>query len=129
MEDSEEEDNASHISATPSVTEVEYVLQLQVKDQCKVINIALLQRLLQESICWKNKEEQLGIFLTELSQKQIQQSERSLWNSALVDEHGFQRALTKSQMRNWRKKMKKDKQRLEPIPYGPRSRARNNGNR
>lgn len=38
---------------------------------------------------------------------------------ALVDEDGFRRVLTKSQMCNWRKKLSKQKQRLQPIPYGP----------
>lgn len=44
-----------------------------------------------------------------------------------VDGDGFQRAYNKSQIRNWRKKLGKDAKRLQPIPYGLRSRARNGG--
>lgn len=43
----------------------------------------------------------------------------------LMDEDGFSRVLSKSQLRNWRKKLSKEKKRLQPIPYGLRSRATN----
>lgn len=55
----------------------------------------------------------------------VRESPDSRINSQ-VDEDGFRMVLTKSQMRNWRKKLSKQKNTLQPIPYGLRSRAKNN---
>lgn len=49
-------------------------------------------------------------------------------NSLQVDEDGFQRVYTKTQLRNWRKKNRREEQRLERTPYSLRSRANSTGN-
>lgn len=45
-------------------------------------------------------------------------------NSGLVDSDGFQMVYTRSQLRNYRRNQKRERLRVNPVPYGLRSRAR-----